>query len=502
MDRGINHSLMIVMAVLSLQSFAGEEKSVQSDSLLFGSISITSSITNPHRFDEIRQKYKDRRITSDEFSRFSNELMGIPVRDGYRFPVLLLRSVHPEISAGQRTLNPNFRLDWGSITTIDTVLFRGNTKTKDAVLIRTVKSLFGAVYNSRQERMLSRSLRRFPFIKINGDNEVVMTKEGKTAVLVSVSEIRDNEFMGIVGYVPEMLSRKGYFTGELDLKFRNLSGTGRQLFLNWSKTNQYSQQIKINYREPWIWKSNLFGSFGFEQILRDTLLVLRDLKLGTGFYSISFGSLEFNLNRESTIPTPAGRELLKTGGTITDALGLNYYIDRRDNIGNPFRGFTLGMGIYAGNQRRDSLKSVNRIEMNLESSGFFPLREQLVLAISAHGAGKWLSGEESGYSEQIWFGGAGSLRGYSNDFFRGSRIAWGSLELRRLIGEYSSFYVFFDQGYYYRMDNGNPVSGMPYSYGIGIRLASRMGIIGIDYGFGENDTFSTAKIHIRLISRF
>ncbi|MBU0713310.1 BamA/TamA family outer membrane protein, partial [bacterium] len=129
-------------------------------------------------------------------------------------------------------------------------------------------------------------------------------------------------------------------------------------------------------------------------------------------------------------------------------------------------------------------------------------RKELVVAVKLNAGAKWLSGEEPGYAEQFWFGGAGNLRGYTNDFFRGSRIAWGSLELRRLIGELSSFYAFFDQGYYRRVENGTTIYDYPYSYGIGIRLASRMGVIGLDYGFGEGDTFSTAKIHIRLISRF
>jgi len=43
---------------------------------------------------------------------------------------------------------------------------------------------------------------------------------------------------------------------------------------------------------------------------------------------------------------------------------------------------------------------------------------------------------------------------------------------------------------------------LPNSFGIGMRLESRMGTIGLDYAFGEDDTFTTAKIHLHLENRF
>lgn len=472
------------------------------DSLLFGNIEITSTQPSEEYFDAIRQEYAGKAVTEENYKTLSDILLWIPPRQGYHFPVLKIEAAEPKIGADARTLNPHLRLDWGEITRIDTVIFQGVVKTKNRVLDRTVRPLYGTVYTSRQERQILRLLRRFPYLKVNPPAEIVQTTEGRTGILVSVRELQDNEFTGVAGYVPETYNSKGYLTGELDLKFHNLSGTGRQLCLYWSKTNRYSQQIKLHYTEPWIWKTNFYGTAGFEQILRDTLVVIRDLGLGGGFYSVRFGSLELRLNRESTIPTPGGRSLLGLANTTTDAAGLSYAIDRRDNVYNPSRGFIVKTGFTAGVQKRDSAETVTRREIELQTAGFIPLKKEWALAAEMNGRWKWLSGEEPGYAEQYWFGGAGSLRGYPNDFFRGSRVVWGSLELRRLIGELSSFYIFFDQGYYRRLENGKKISDYPYSYGIGIRLASRMGIIGLDYGFGEKDTFSTAKIHIRLIGRF
>jgi len=166
------------------------------------------------------------------------------------------------------------------------------------------------------------------------------------------------------------------------------------------------------------------------------------------------------------------------------------------------RGYLVNSSLSMGVQKRDSLANAVSSNVSFRMDTFYPLKRQLVLAAKFNARGKWLSGTDPAYSDQFWFGGAGTLRGYPNDFFRGSRIVWSSLELRRLIGNLSSFFIFFDQGYYWRKDDNRTVSAYPSGYGFGIRLASRMGIIGLDYGFGEGDTFSTAKVHIRLISRF
>lgn len=483
------------------QSFAGDE--VTGDTVYFGAIRIESEIAEEYRFDALQQEYRNLIVNTENFEHFSRYLLHIPQSRGYHFPALALESINPGYTGDRWYLNPAIRLDWGEITRIDTIFFQGLVKTRVAVLNRAVRPMLGTVFTERQEAAIRHALQRFAFLSVDGDNEIVQTREGRTGILVSLRERQDNEFIGVVGYVPETYNRSGYFTGELDLKFHNLSGTGRQLFLYWSKTNRYSQEIELGYKEPWLWKTDFYGVAEFQQVLRDTLVVIRKLGIGSGFYSNRFGSFEINLNRESAIPTPGGRELLGLSRSETGAVGVRHVFDRRDNIHNPARGLFLQTGIAAGHQVRDSLAAVTRLELTLESAGFIPLKNSWVIAIELNSRAKWLSGgEEPGFAEQYWFGGAGNLRGYPNDFFHGSRIAWGSLELRRLIGELSSYYIFFDQGYYQRFDDDKLFDDNPFSYGVGIRLASRMGIIGLDYGFGKGDSFSTAKIHIRLISRF
>lgn len=474
------------------------EEEVLRDSLLFGKITVYSDRDLTGALVTIQREYARQPVTAEKYENLVNRILRIPLGKGFYFPVIQLIDIAPD----PLVLNPVFRLDWGEPTAIDTILFQGVNKTKPIVLYRMAHEYHGKQLTPSLSNQIYRSLNRFPFISVERQNEIVTTRTGKTALLYEVREFNENEFDGVAGYVPETISQKGYFTGEVNLKFHNLSGTGRQLSIFWSKMNRYSQQIRLNYLEPWIWKSNLFGEVGFGQILRDTLVVIRNFELGTGFYSWRWGSIQLTGSHEATIPTPGGREMLGLVNTSTNAIGIKYGMERLDNAYNPARGFSIQSRANLGLQQSSGSTAARRTEMILDADLYYPLIRQLVVANAIHFKNKWFKNGKPSYADQYWFGGAASLRGYPNDFFCGSRIAWTSLELRRIIGEMSSFFAFYDQGYYHESFSDKSRDQFPRSYGIGVRLASRMGIIGLDYGFGEGDTFSTAKIHIRLINRF
>ena len=109
-------------------------------------------------------------------------------------------------------------------------------------------------------------------------------------------------------------------------------------------------------------------------------------------------------------------------------------------------------------------------------------------------------------SDLFRLGGSNTLRGYREGQFLGSRVAWSNLEYRLLTGQRSYAFGFFDFGYILLPDR--PSAGLvkqetnKAGYGAGIRLDTPLGLIGISLAFGEGDTFSTAKLHLRLMNEF
>jgi outer membrane protein insertion porin family len=103
-------------------------------------------------------------------------------------------------------------------------------------------------------------------------------------------------------------------------------------------------------------------------------------------------------------------------------------------------------------------------------------------------------------------GGSKFIRGYRNEQFLASRIASGNIEPRYSISRKGFIFTFFDAGYYFRpfdaINNYPEQSGFLYGYGLGIRLESGLGIIGVSYALGKGDGFLDGKINFGLINDF
>ncbi|MGH2567751.1 MAG: hypothetical protein ACRDGA_05385, partial [Bacteroidota bacterium] len=60
----------------------------------------------------------------------------------------------------------------------------------------------------------------------------------------------------------------------------------------------------------------------------------------------------------------------------------------------------------------------------------------------------------------------------------------------------------------YSATPGQEVTGVSASeqakvgYGVGLRVDTALGFVGVSIAFGQGDTFSTAKLHVRLINEF
>ena len=105
-------------------------------------------------------------------------------------------------------------------------------------------------------------------------------------------------------------------------------------------------------------------------------------------------------------------------------------------------------------------------------------------------------------SDHFWFGGFETLRGYREDQFHGTAVAWVNLEYRFLLGRRTRIFLFNDWGFYQYKDVSGTVNDILPGYGIGLRFESPLGVMGVDYGFGRGDTFSTGKIHFGIINTF
>jgi outer membrane protein insertion porin family len=380
------------------------------------------------------------------------------------------------------------------------------------VVVRETRLSPGEFFNPAKVDAIKTRLSRLNIFSSVAEPELYM-RDSTGGLLIRVQEGNTNTFDGIVGYMPGTATgQSGYFTGLVSVGMRNLFGTGRKLNVHWQREDRYSQELGFRYLEPWIFGAPVNVGGGFLQRQQDSSYVQRTIEGEAELMlseELSVGAL---VRSEDVIPSVDSLHVSSTLRSSTMAVGTNILYDTRNDLYSPTGGaryrieYSYGRKKFADNPSREALASTNsEIQRLLLDLDFFlaPFSRQ-VIAFGVHGYE--VRGKEIQESDMFRLGGTKTLRGYRENQFLGSRVAWTNAEYRFLLGRRSFLFGFLDTGYYSRPDN--PEDGIPaedgfkYGYGIGVRTDTPLGYISVSFALGQGDSFSTAKIHVGLINDF
>jgi outer membrane protein insertion porin family len=423
-----------------------------------------------------------------------------------------------------------FTIEEGPEVRIDAIEVVGNRTTRRKVVTRELGIATGTVYNQRRIDDGYRRLTRSGLFQKTAPPDVRYDTERERFVLiVGVEEGGAGQMDGILGYAPGGIGRRGILTGSVDLTLGNLFGTGRRLALSWGRVGLASSDLMVSYREPWVggMPLSLEGTLrqterrGYTRTDLDAVVEAPLSSRLTGYLKIG-----------STSIIPDSVEQTHSGRSRTRHLGIGVTYDTRDHLLNSRRGWlaniTTQFGIRRGvreattrraidmegrettgqtirNEEGDRTNRTGRYEAHVEA--FLPTLHRQTLLIGLHGLGILTGETVLPPSEKLRFGGMATLRGYREEAFTGLRVLWGTVEYRYLFSDRSRAFIFIDAG---QIDDRR--RGMNDSierivlrrvgYGVGVRLDSQAGVIGIDYGLGKGDTVTQGKLHVRLMNQF
>ncbi|MGD8781685.1 MAG: BamA/TamA family outer membrane protein [Ignavibacteria bacterium] len=435
---------------------------------------------------------------------------------GFPFVAVKIRSVFffTDTTNNKNIADIYMSLEKGENSLIKKIEISGNEKTKNDVIIRALRLSENETFNENLIEEIPKRLNKLSFFEpvqqpnfyINSDNEGVLQ--------ISVKEIQTNNFDGIVGYVPSTDDgESGYFTGYVDISLRNLFGAGRAALFRWEQEDKNSQELELEYLEPWIFGYPFNLTFGLFQRKQDSTYVQRNFNAQIEFMATENLSASFIVESESTIPTENGSNTFTVYNSSVIATGVSLTIDTRDDLISPTS------GIYFVNEYSFRTKSINgpeefiyedtetkvnhqRFEVDLAL--FYKLFDRQILTLGLHG--KEMKGGSFEVSDLYQLGGTNTLRGYRESQFLGNRIYWSNLEYRFLLTKRSFVYPFFDTGYYLRSadedNNITEISSFKIGYGFGLNIETTLGILGVSYALGEGDGFSEGKIHFGLVNEF
>lgn len=405
-------------------------------------------------------------------------------------------------------------VDTGKTSRIDKIEIRGNTKTKDYVILRDLRIGLGESYSQKTIDAIPGQLNRLRFFEPVTAPSFYFNSKNEGILLIDVKEKQTNNFDGLIGYVPgNQQDEKGYITGLVNVSLRNLFGTGRAAAFRWQRLDRLSQELDIKYLEPWIAGYPFNINLGLFQLKQDSSYVQRKLEGAVEFLATENISASFLVSSESVIPTENENSVFTVYNSTILNTGFNLKIDSRDDFYSPTEGiyflnsYTFSRKKINGPLQYISALSDRKFNYQKIAVDFVVFRKLFTRTVAALGFhGRELRGSMMEISDLFRLGGTNSLRGYRENQFTGNRILWSSFEYRLLMGSRTYAFAFFDLGYYLRDEDLSrsipEAKGVKYGWGLGLNLETGLGVLSVSYAIGKEDSFSNGKIHFGLINEF
>lgn len=396
---------------------------------------------------------------------------------------------------------------------VGNITVKGNKKTKDYVILREMRFKPGEPYNAK---LASRSLQRLNNLGyfVSTDMHLKQGKDPeKIDVEVDVLEDKTVTLGAGIGY-----SESERLFGTVTLQDINLNGTGDKAKVQWEIGSKSKSNYYLSYVHPWLDKKEtslevaVYGhTHEYAEYNRDAHEIGRYDKKSNGqevIFSRADGEYARNFLKLK-------RRDDKYAGPL-DGYSPQYYEDsynkqyeqdfgvyttaaqrRKQNFGE-----TRSISFYRIMDKRDNVFFPHTGQMNtisIEQAGFggdfnftklfgdyrfYIPQKKNVIAVDLQAGYAW---GDLPLSQRFALGGA-SLRGYEEDQFMGNSMLKGTVEYRIPISRKFTLLGFVDAGYAWdkRDEKRFDLSKIKVGYGAGIRFATPVGPVKLDYGIGED----------------
>jgi len=457
---------------------------------------------------EIFNRYEIETSISSLLTDFENR--------GFPFALVKIQSVHfyDDSVSEDHYADIYLTFEEGRQSRIDKIEVSGNTSTKDYVITRELRIDSGEEYSQQKIENLPRRLNKLRYFDPVPVPQFYIDSQNNGVLLVNVKERNTNNFDGIIGYVPAAKDNEsGYVTGLVNVTLRNIFGTGRAAAVRWQKLTRESQELELKYLEPWLFGYPFNLNAELFQRIQDTTYVQRRVGGALEFLATEDISASAFVSTEEIIPTERTVPVFTVYNSSSLTTGLGLKIDLRDDPLAPTGGF-LFETVYSFSRKKingpaEYIPSGLETNPNLQRitagfAAFYEIFVRNVIAFSVNG--KELSGPFFEQSDLWRFGGTRTVRGYREEQFLASRIAWANLEYRLMLTQRSYAFIFFDSGYYFLeadLDRGIAQNeDYIFGYGLGITVETAIGLLGVSFALAQGDSFSEGKIHFGIINEF
>lgn len=458
-----------------------------------------------------RERYFDHRpIDPRRMARLYEDLLDRCENAGFPFAALTLDSLRSD----SNTLHATLRLDKGRFVRIDSVVVRGSARVNERYLQASIGIRPGDPYNETLIAQAEKRTRELPFVAQRGAPYVLFTQE-HTKLYLFLDAKKASSVNGILGVLPDPVSGKVNFTGDMDLKLRNALRHGEAIDLNWRSLKDKTQDLKARLNYPYLFHTPFGTDLSLKLFKRDTTFLEVTTRAAVDLLFGRNDRLSVFVNRKTS--DRLGRaESFPPGLADVDlsTYGLGIERERFDYRFNPRRGLGVSADASAGTKRSttgtlldaqppEEVRST-QYELNGRVVGHLPLGGRGTLRLAAQGGS--MVNEQLFANELYRMGGIKSMRGVDEASIYCSSFAIGTAELRFILDENSNAFVFVDQGWWEDRSQDALVTDAPLGFGAGTSFETKAGIFGLTYALGRQFDrpvdLRESKVHFGFTSLF
>ncbi len=412
---------------------------------------------------------------------------------------------------------------------IENINLRGNTKTKNKVIMRELRMKKGDIFNKNAaSRSIQRVYNTGYFEDVNVRLLPGQRNPKDVIVEIDVTEQKTGSVTIGAGY-----SDSDGLVGILGLAETNLRGTGDKVNISWEfgGNTDTNKNYIFSYTHPYL--NDAGDSIGFSIFDReseyDDYNEKGDSVAGydrrTNGFNITYGRVRseyvsdyitletkrtkytdwhsgYNYRNDATDPNNAGfdfagMDYLGKNFGRTNSMTWSHVFDNRDNVYDPTKGKRLSFtGTWAGHGMGGDFDYFKFIA---ENRLYYKVGRAHVIAVRLMGG---IATGDMPYNDLFTLGGADSLRGYEDDEFRGNKMYEVTVEYRYPIAKKIQGVVFTDLGNAWGGVENIPWyhenNKLHYSGGLGFRITTPIGPIRLDYAVGQDG----GKFHFSFGGKF
>lgn len=412
---------------------------------------------------------------------------------------------------------------------IENINLRGNTKTKNKVIMRELRMKKGDIFNKNAaSRSIQRVYNTGYFEDVNVRLLPGQRNPKDVIVEIDVTEQKTGSVTIGAGY-----SDSDGLVGILGLAETNLRGTGDKANISWEfgGNTDTNKNYIFSYTHPYL--NDAGDSIGFSIFDReseyDDYNEKGDSVAGydrrTNGFNITYGRVRseyvsdyitletkrtkytdwhsgYNYRNDATDSNNAGfdfagMDYLGKNFGRTNSMTWFHVFDNRDNVYDPTKGKRLSFtGTWAGHGMGGDFDYFKFIA---ENRLYYKVGRAHVIAVRLMGG---IATGDMPYNDLFTLGGADNLRGYEDDEFRGNKMYEVTVEYRYPIAKKIQGVVFTDLGNAWGGVENIPWyhenNKLHYSGGLGFRITTPIGPIRLDYAVGQDG----GKFHFSFGGKF